>query len=146
MKNTLATKTVVLKQPTIITNNAAVTISALDTQGYDQADIFVVLGATDIALTVMKLTESDDDSSYNDVTGCTFGGTGLPALPSATDDNNVYAFHIRKCSARKRYLKPAITVGNGATGAYLTVYAVLSMAKEQPNSATLRGLKAEVFA
>lgn len=140
-------RVLVPKFPGILIDNAAVTITAVDTQylgvKYDYVEFLLILGATDIALTVVKLTESDDDSSYSDVSGTTFGAGTAPALPTATDDNKIWAIRV-DARHRKRYLKLAVTVGDGTVGGYVVVVALLSRAKETPNTATKRGLAAEL--
>jgi hypothetical protein len=143
MQNTLSQKIVLLTPPAALVNNGAVTVASVDTLGYDFVDLIVILGATDIALTTMKVTQSDDDSSYGDLANSLYGAGSAPALPTATDDNHMFAWHLRK-AGKKRYFKPSIVVGNGSTGAFVTVVAILSRAAEMPNTATKRGLTAEV--
>jgi hypothetical protein len=79
----------------------------------------------------------------------TIAGSDFSVLPlthpSATDDNHIFAWHIDNIGQRKRYVLPVITVGNGATGAYATVIAVLSRAHSMPYTATGRGLTQEAF-
>src|SRR5436309_363988 len=105
MIQTQAHKIVNLTPPQAIVNGGSWTVAALDTLGWDYADIYLILGATDIALTVALLTESDDDSSYSTVSGSSYA-VAPATLPSATDDNHVFAWHINKASGqRKRYHK-----------------------------------------
>lgn len=144
MIDVLNQKTVVLTQPAAIIDDAAVTVAALDAAGVGFVTFEVLLGATDIALTVCKLTESDDDSSYSDVPGADF--SVLPAtLPSATDDNKVFAVQVNMLG-RKRYLKMAVTVGNGSAGGFVAVLARLSRMQITPSTATDRGYGKELFA
>jgi len=110
-----------------LVNNATASIAALDTLRngvqFREASFFVNLGATDIALTALKVQECDTISgSYTDITATVFGAAG-PTLPSATDDNKMYHITV---TGRKRFLKLIITVGTGSTGANLTVFCVLS--------------------
>lgn len=134
----------VSKFPGALVNNAAVTCTAIDTVGVKRVTFVVILGATDIALTALKLTESDDDSSYSDVSGSVFGtatnidGTAT-SLPSSTDDNKVFVIDVAVNGLRKRYLKPAITVGNGTNGAYVTVLALKSQNENAPSTSTAYG-------
>jgi hypothetical protein len=119
----------VLVQPAAIVNNASLTVAALDCLNATYAVIEVVLGATDIALTAMKLQESDDNSTYTDVAGSVFGTSNkdtdvASTLPSATDDNKVFTWFV-DLRGRMRYLKPVITIGNGAAGAFTVVIAEL---------------------
>lgn len=138
-------KVVLATPPAAIVNNAAITVSSVDTKGWDYSTWSLYLGATDIALTVFKLRESDDDSTYSDVSGADFSVSPL-TLPSATDDNHIFRIFVDlKNGARKRYQKLSVTVGSGSTGAYSTVVCELFRAKNVPSTATLRGLTQQAF-
>ena len=137
------TKVVSIVRPAAIVNNTSHTTASVDTNGWDYATIIVDLGATDIALTALKVQESDDDSSYADVTGLVFGTSNTIAgsastLPSATDDNKFFVFDV-DLRGRKRYLDLVSTVGNGSTGAYLSAICILSKGKDGPVTAAERG-------
>jgi len=67
------TKLVSITPPAAIVDNASYTTASIDTQGWDYLQVVVYLGATDIAMTALKLQESDTDGSYSDVTGLVFG-------------------------------------------------------------------------
>lgn len=132
-------KLVSLVPPAAIVNNAAVTVASLDTLGFEYVRITVHLGATDIALTVLKVGTSDTDGSYTDVTGLRFGTDNTIAgaastLPSATDDNKFFEFQI-DMRAVKRFLKLAITVGAGTLGAFVTAFAELGRPNTVPVTA-----------
>ena len=146
---TQITKTVSITPPGAIVDDTSYTTAAVDTKGWEYATIYVYLGATDIAMAALKVQESDDNSAYSDVTGLVYGTSTNSAgststLPSATDDNKFFAFHV-DLKGRKRYLDLVATAGNGAAGTYLTAWAVLSRGKEFPNSATERGLSQELM-
>lgn len=126
--------------PQAITDNATVDSNALDTKGADEAAIIVVIGATDIAISVVKLQESADDSTWTDVTG-----GAHTTLPSATDDNKLWGFFVRCSGERLRYLRARITVGDGAAGAYVAVHTLLARNQDGPYNATTRGLAAELI-
>lgn len=135
--------------PGAIIDNAALTTAPIDTKGYDWCDLFVMLGATDIAMAALKLQESDDNATYTDVPGADFATGTQPdgtaaALPSATQDNTFFAFRV-KLNARMRYLDLVATGGDGTAGAYITAFAVLSRAKELPNTSAERGLTGEII-
>ena len=57
------TKFVSITPPAAIVDNASYTTGSIDTQGYEYLEVFVFLGATDIAMTALKLQESDTDGS-----------------------------------------------------------------------------------
>lgn len=130
--------------PGAIKDNASFTPVAIDTKGYDYAEIIVNLGATDIAMAALKVQECDTSGgSYADVTGLIFGTSDNLAgstsnLPAATDDNAIEVFQI-PLQTRKRYLKVIATAGNGTSGTYLAAIARLSRAKVLPSTAALAG-------
>lgn len=136
-------KIVGITPPAAIIDDASLTTASIDTKGYDYAEVYLYLGATDIALTALKVQESDTDGSYADVTGLVYGtsngiGGSASALPSATGDNAFYKFEI-DLRDRKRYLDLVATVGDGSTGAFATAFVVLSRAKIKPNTAAEAG-------
>ena len=138
------TKLVSITPPAAIVDNASYTTSSIDTQGFDYMQVVVYLGATDIAMTALKLQESDTDGgSYADVTGLVFGTSSNIAgststLPSATDDNKFFVFDV-DLRGRKRYFDLVATAGDGTAGTFLTAFAILSRGKEQPVTAAERG-------
>ena len=137
------TKLVSITPPGLIVDNASYTTSSIDTQGWDYLQVVVYLGATDIAMTALKLQESDTDGSYGDVTGLVFGTSSNIAgststLPSATDDNKFFVFDV-DLRGRKRYFDLVATAGDGTAGTFLTAFAILSRGKEQPVTAAERG-------
>ena len=137
------TKLVSITPPGLIVDNASYTTSSIDTQGWDYLQVVVYLGATDIAMTALKLQESDTDGSYGDVTGLVFGTSSNIAgststLPSATDDNKFFVFDV-DLRGRKRYFDLVATAGDGSAGTYLTAFAILSRGKDQPVTAAERG-------
>ena len=112
--------------PGAIVDNADFTTTAIDTAGFGKVAVFFSLGATDIAMSALKLQQSDDSgmSGAADITGAVYGASGATALPSATDDNKVYAFHV-SLQGKKRYLDLVAPAGNGSTGTYGSGIAVL---------------------
>lgn len=137
-------KFVNLTPPAAIVDNASLTVAELDTLGWDYCEILVIMGATDIAMSALKVTESDTSGSgHADVTGLVFGTStntdgDTSALPTATDDNDIFSFQI-DLRKRKRYLDMTATVGNGTNGAYVTIIAILSRGREMPSSAAEAG-------
>lgn len=112
---------------------------SVDTKGWSECAFVITTGATDIAHATLKIWESDDDSTYTAITGLNWATSPL-TLPSATDDNTMVAGFIELGGNRKRYLQVELIPGDGTTGAYATVHAVLARAVEAPNSASERGL------
>lgn len=149
-------KAFLVTPPAAVVNNGSVTCNVIDTIGFRYLEVWVMLGATDIALSALKLQESDTEASGTSLTsgtdisatntgttGTVFGtdanDTGSTStLPSATDDNHVFKFEI-DLRGRKRYVLPVITVGNGTTGAYVCVLAELSRGAQVPTTAADKG-------
>lgn len=142
------TKVVNVIPPQAIKDNGSWTANPVDTKDWDYATFYFHVGATDIAMAALKLQESDDDASadaYADVAGAVFGGASVTdidgvasALPSATDDNKVFAIEV-DCRNVERYLKPVATAGDGSTGTFLSALCVLSRGKITPVTAAERG-------
>lgn len=138
-----ATKVSQVLPPAAAVNNASASPNSVDCAGWDYCEFHVSLGATDIALTALKLQEADDNSTFSDVVGTRFGtdtdmSGNASTLPTATSDDSMYIISVDS-RKRKRYLKPVITVGNGTTGAFLAVEAVLSRGAIGPHQASDRG-------
>jgi len=112
--------------PQAILDNATATSNVVDLSGAKYCYIKVQLGATDIAMTVLKVQESDARTdattltSGADITGLTFAGS----LPSATDDNKTYLFAF-PTEGRKRYVNLVATVGDGTAGTFINADAIL---------------------
>ena len=130
--------------PAAIKDNASWTTEEIDTKGFDYAQIYVYLGASDIAVAALKVQESAaSGSGFADVTGLIFGTSTNTAgststLPSATDDSKFFVFDI-DLRPRQRYLDLVATAGDGAAGTYAVAWVVLSRAGETPMSASERG-------
>ena len=139
------TKAVLVTPPAAINDNAAAATAIIDTLGWDYLEIYVLIGATDIATAAMKVQESDDSgmSGAADIVGLrpgtdtdAFGAAS--ALPTANDDNTIQKFGINLLG-RKRYIDLLLTGGDGSAGTYYAVLAVLSRGKEDPNTAAKMG-------
>ena len=124
-------KYVSVTPPAAIVDNASYTTAEIDTKDYDYATIVVYLGATDIAMTALAVTESDTaGSGHANVTGLVYGTStdidgNTSSLPSATDDNGFFIFEV-DLRGKKRYLDVTATAGNGAAGTFATILAILS--------------------
>jgi len=131
--------------PAAIVDDASLTVAEIDTKGFDYAIVLVNLGATDIAMTALAVTESDTaGSGHANVTGLVYGTStdidgATSALPTADDDNGIFAFEI-DLRGRKRYLDVTATVGNGTAGTFITVQTLLCRASEFPTTKTEKGL------
>lgn len=127
-------------QPAAITDAASFATATIDTIGFDFLTIIFMLGETDIAMTVLKVQESDASNmaSAADIVGTRIGtdadfvGT-TTVLPSATDDNKLVVFQLN-LQGRKRYLDLVATIGDGSAGGFAAAVAILSRAESSPTT------------
>jgi len=124
--------------PAAILDDSSATASEIDCKGASYAEIVLQLGATDIAVTALKLQEGDTSGgSFTDVSGADFDGgentDGVAlALPSATDDNQTCAFQVNLVG-RKRFLKVVATFGDGTAGGFIAGITRLSRQSVMPD-------------
>lgn len=104
---------VVASVPTSV-GSSAVTLT-IDSLGYDYASVSVMRAsnASTVFASVLKIEESDDNSSYSNVTGFV-GGTDF-TIPAVSDTASAAIVKLDvDTKARKRYLKvtatPAVSV------------------------------------
>lgn len=146
MNNLQNVKVVNVTPPAAIKDNASFATTTIDTFGFNKVAIYFALGATDIAMTALKVQESDDSgmSGAADITGAVYGASGYAALPTADDDNKVFAFFI-DLKGRKRYLDVVATAGDGSTGTFGACTAHLYNGNVTTDDATERGLAANLI-
>lgn len=126
---------VVAAVPTAV-GTSAVTLT-IDTLGYDYASVAVLRAsnASTVFASVLKIEESDDDSSYSAVTGMT-GGTDFTIPTASTAVASIVKMDV-SAQAKKRYLKvtatPAVSVNTVIT-------ARLSRGENAPSSASEAGV------
>lgn len=148
--NPVQHKIVRVTSPAAIVDNASLSCLAVDRKGFDFARFVFYIGAIDIALTALKIQESDTltDSTTlanaADVTGAIFGtstaDTGSAStLPSATADNTFVTVEI-DLRGRKRYLNPVVTVGDGTAGGFVAVWCELYRGEQVPTTAAQKGV------
>jgi len=137
-------KLVMMTFPVAIKDNASWTTVEVDARGWDYAQIYVAIGATDIAIAAMAVTESNTTGSgHANVTGLVMGTSAniagsTSALPSATDDEKVWCFDI-DMKTRKRFLDLTLTAGDGTAGTYAVAWCILSRGEKAPTTAAARG-------
>lgn len=102
------------------TRNAATTSTTIDLQGYNSANILFAIGQSGDTLSgsvfwTLKLTHSDDDSSYSDVALLDLNNSAATVVIDApSKDRNVYGFGY---NGSKRYLRAVATpTGTHASG------------------------------
>lgn len=140
--------------PGAIKDNGSFTTTVIDTFGYDYLVVSFALGATDIAMAALKLTESDDSGmgGATDITGSVYGTSSLPqvdgggtsALPSATDDDGIFQWFV-DLRGKKRYIKLVATAGDGTSGTYGAAVAFLGRGDVGPYTATDKGVVAQLI-
>jgi hypothetical protein len=143
-------KLVSITPPGALVDNASFTVADVDGRGWEYAVINCYLGATDIAMTALKVQESDDDSTYSDISATVFGtadnDTGSTStLPSATDDNKFFSFFL-DLRGRKRYLRLVATNGDGTAGGYMAAWAELWRGADGPRTAAEAGYSQRMVA
>lgn len=137
-------KFVSITPPAAIKDNASWTTSEIDTNGWDYMTIVAYLGATDIAVAALAVTESDTSGSgHANVTGLIWGTSAnidgsTSAAPSATDDNTFQVAEI-DLRYRKRYIDVTATAGDGTAGTYIAILGILSKAAVAPVTIAERG-------
>lgn len=106
--------------PTAAIGATATATLTIDTLGFDHASITVLRAsnASTVFAAAVKVEESDDNSSYSNVTALVGGGTGgftIPAIAaSATGSSSILKLDV-DTKAKKRYLKVSYTPGASAT-------------------------------
>jgi hypothetical protein len=124
-------KYVSITPPAAIIDDASATTAEIDVSGWDHAEIIVQLGATDIAMTALAVTESDTTGSgHANVTGLVYGTStdidgNTSVLPTALQDDGIFVFQI-DLRGRKKFINVTATIGDGTLGAYITISARLS--------------------
>lgn len=132
-----------------VLDNATATSYVIDTAGVDYVNIDVVIGATDVALTALKVQESDVATNSTtldtgaDVTGLVYGASGAAALPTDTDDNKIFSFEINT-QGRKRYLQLIAVAGNGTTGVAIAAHYNANKVANQPLTNAGKGIAASL--
>jgi hypothetical protein len=114
----------------------------IDTIGYDVASVAVLRAsnASTVFANAIKIADSDDNSTYTDVTALVGGGTGgfsIPAIAaSATGSASILKLDV-DTKARKRYLRVSYTPGASAT---VSIVARLGRGEEAPVTSTEVGV------
>ena len=132
--------------PTAAIGATATATLTIDTLGYDHASVTVLRAsnASTVFASVIKVEESDDNSSYANVTALVGGGTGgfsIPAIAaSATGSSSILKLDV-DTKAKKRYLKVSYTPGASAT---VAIVANLGRGEVSPETAAQAGVIGQV--
>lgn len=113
----------------------------VDCAGWDWADVYIMLGATDVAVAAMNIQHSDDTTAgnYAVITGYDWINTSGLAEPTASDSNCVFHAGL-DLRTIKRYLNVELTAGNGTSGTYAVCWVELSRGNEAPTTDAERGI------
>ena len=118
----------------------------IDTLGYDHASVSVLRASNSstVFANAVKVEESDDNSSYSNVTALVGGGTGgftIPAIAaSATGSSSILKLDV-DTKAKKRYLKVSYTPGASAT---VAIVARLGRGEVSPETNAQAGVIGQV--
>lgn len=119
----------------VTVGSTATTTMVVDRRNYDYASVVVSKApstGTSFA-SVLKIEESDDNSSYSDVAAFVKGGaSGFTMTAVSTSVGSIVKMDV-DCKARKRYLR--VTVTPDVTAA-VSVVALLSRGEEFPSTET----------
>lgn len=141
-------KLVSVTPPAAILDNAAATTAEVDTKGWNHARYIIYVGATDIALAALKLTESDTTGSghvdieatdFSDANQADIDGNAL-ALPAADEDNSFIVIDV-DLEGRKRYLDLTLTAGDGSAGTFVAAWCELYKGEAGPATVAGHGCK-----
>lgn len=118
------------------TRTAATTCTTIDLQGYSSANVLFAVGTSGDTLSgsvywTLKLTHSDDDSSYSDVALAELNNTAATVvIDSSAKDKTVYGFGY---NGNKRYLRAVATpTGTHTNGTPLGMIALRGTAAYSP--------------
>lgn len=131
---------VVAELPTAAVGSTATATLTIDTRGYDHASVTVLRAsnASTVFANVVKVEESDDNSSYSNVTALVGGGTGGFSIPAVSNTSSAAILKLDiDTKAKKRYLKVSYTPGASAT---VAMVARLGRAEEAPSTASDAGV------
>lgn len=131
---------VVAELPTAAVGSTATASLTIDTRGYDHASVTVLRAsnASTVFASVVKVEESDDNSSYSNVTALVGGGVGGFSIPAVSNTSTAAVLKLDiDTKAKKRYLKVSYTPGASAT---VAIVGRLGRAEESPVTASDAGV------
>jgi hypothetical protein len=102
---------------------------------YQEMLVLLSFGAVTANVATLTLYESDDDSSYAEITGA----DGITNPTAAAGDNDLFGWWL-DLRSRKRYIQVHAKAGNG-DGDLLDVVTIMAHPTEIPTTDTARGLE-----
>lgn len=131
---------VVAELPAAAIGSTATAQLVIDTIGYDHASVTVLRAsnASTVFANAVSVEESDNNSSYSNVTALVGGGTGGFSIPavSATGSAAILKLDV-DTKARKRYLRVNYTPGASAN---VAIVARLGRGEVSPETAAQAGV------
>jgi len=119
-----------------VTSTTTKTSTSIDLQGYNSTNVLFAIGNSGDTLSgslywTLKLTHSDDDSSYSDVALADLtNGAASVVVDSSSKDKTVYGFGY---IGEKRYLRAVATpTGSHSTGTPIGMVALRGTAAYRP--------------
>lgn len=100
----------------IVKNNGTTLSSAIDMQGWDGILVLINVGVTDTTVDMAVQTATTSGASYSTVTGASI------TQYTSTDDNKTAAVDLYRPT--NEFVKVLLTVGNGTTGASVSIQAL----------------------
>lgn len=104
--------------PSAAIGSTATATLTIDTLGYDHVSVNVLRASNSstVFANVIKVEESDNNSSYSNVTALVGGGVGGFAVPAVSDTSSSAILKMDiDTKVKKRYLKVSYTPGASAT-------------------------------
>jgi hypothetical protein len=142
MKPLQHTKVAAAIPPAAIKDNAAFSSLVIDRQdfpGMSYGEFHICLGATDVALSALKVQESDAKTDATTLGGTPSDVLDLTSKPAAGDDNEVWIVGIDFSKSRQRYFQLQGTAGDGTNGTYLSAHFIGERTTEAGTTAAKRG-------
>jgi len=102
-------------------NNTAVTSAEVDMQKYESVDFLLNLGTIDAVVDMAIYSSTTSGGTLVALSDVDSVAAALTQI-AATGDNKGYVVSVYRPT--NRYLKAVVTVGNGTTGAYLSLQAI----------------------
>lgn len=110
--------------PQAIYDDATATTDFVDMSVFDKVMFIICIGATDITVDAL-LQESD---ASNGSSPSSISGKALTQV-TADDDNKQFTIEVSASECSKRYVGCNATIGDGSTGAFVTVIGIAGDAR-----------------
>ncbi len=95
-------------------------IDLAEFSGSAYGEFIVQLGATDVALAVFKVMQSETKTNSTTLGGSPTEVLDVTTKPDDGDSNGVWVIGIDLRTVRARYIQLQVTAGDGSAGTYLS--------------------------